>query len=1072
MKRLFTLILLGLAAMAFTIQDVRGSHFAGVDLTYTYTGTPNTYLVRLKLYRDCLGIPAPSSVTFCYSSASTGLSGTVIAPTISSQPVPSNACVTATANCPGGVGDIEEYIYEATITLPAAASDWLFHWSDCCRNGAITTLNGAAGLGIYTSALLDNIAAPTNSSPEFVNLAYTRFCVNNQFFYDQGAFDIDGDSLVFSLASAEDGGFGCPLVPSGLPYVAPYTPTNPCASSIPITINPSTGIVNFIPSAVQVAVICVLVEEYRNGVKIGSVKRDIQINIVAVCNQIIPSFINGILLNNGGALPAGCNDYSIVVPFDTTFQCASAVPSDFRLITPIGIPNPCVQATAIGCANGETDSLLLTFLNPLMHGSSYLYIKKGFDGNTLLSECGTEIPEFADTVDILINDASIWTPATDSVGCIFNDFSTVLSDSIYCFSIANDGTDLLLVDGNGVNYPIANAYGYCIPNGLKCNELLVEMASQTSGPGPYYLLLQNAGGTDGNTIANNCGRFLLGTDTLAILYVDNTIPVNLGSDLSLCDFDTIPTLNAGYTGLNYQWFNLNGPLSNDTTQFYTPTAAGTYGVVINNGPNCSGTDTIALSITPSPTDQLGADIVQCEVEPLPTFNAGNSGATYQWYVNGTIIPGATSQTYTPASAPAGVYSYTVEVNNGNTNCIGVFNVVLTTEPKFTVSTLSDQIICDGTALPLLDAGNPGAPSYEWFLNGNAIPGANSQTYQPTIGGTYSVVVGTGACAGQGSMVLSLSPTPIVTLSNLSICENDQFPTLTAGNTGASYQWFENGNAISGATSQTYIPTNAGTYSVDVTIPPGCTGSGSMILTVNPAPVVAVNDEDICSDQSATLDAGNSGASFLWSTGATTQTIEADTTGDFVVTVTVNGCNRSDTAAVRVFQYPTAPIVACTTTTGGTYKYIYTWTPVPGTSGYEVSTDGGATWSPANAPLGAESHGENNSIPEFIVRGIGSGPICRTGTNSEPAACEVVIPNIFTPNGDGQNEFFKIDNIDQYPDNTVQIFNRWGKEVYNEGGYNNASKKFEGKDLPDGVYFYIIDLKDGRDGRAGTVTISR
>lgn len=1081
MKRLFTLLLLCIAMLAMSSQEVNASHFAGVDLTYQYTGVPNQYLLRLKLYRDCSGIDAPLSVDVCYSSASTGQSGTINMPTVSSQVVPSNACVTAPAVCPGGIGDIEEYIYEATVTLPVPASDWLFSWGQCCRNAAISTLQNAAGEGIYTSALLDNITAPTNSSPSFVNLAYTRFCVNNTFFYDQGAFDIDGDSLVFSLAPAEsDNGFGCPFPFAPIPYVNPYSATNPLSSSIPVTINPNTGIVNFIPSAVQVAVICVLVEEYRNGVKIGSVKRDIQINIVGICNQIIPSFTNNVLLNNGGQLLAGCNDYSIIVPFDTTFQCASAVPSDFRLITPIGIPNPCVQATAIGCSNGQTDSLLLTFLNPLMHGSSYLYIKKGFDGNTLLSECGTQIPEFADTVNIVVNDGSIWQTATDSVGCIFNDFSTVLADSIYCFSIANDGTDLLLVDGSGTNYPIANAYGYCIPNGLKCNELLVEMASSVSGPGPYYLLLQNSGGTDGNTIANNCGRFLTGTDTLAILYVDNTIPVSLGSDLTLCDFDTIPTLDAGYSGLSYQWYNINGAIPGDTTQFYTPTLAGTYSVVVSNGPGCSGTDSVSISVIPSPTDQLGNDISQCEIDPLPTFNAGNSGATYQWYLNGTIIPGATSQTYTPTSAPAGTYNYTVEVNNGNLNCVGVFDITLTTIQQFTVDILSNQTLCDGAPLPLLDAGNPGA-TYQWLLNGSPITsGGNGQTYQTTGAGTYTVIVGSGACAGRDSMAVTVVPIPQVSLSDVSICDTDPIPALDAGISGATYQWFFNGNPINGANGQNYLPTAPGTYSVDVTVPPGCTGNDNMVLVINLTPGVSVADQDICADQSATLDAGNNGATYLWSNGSTSQTISVQNAGDYTVTVTVNGCAGIDSATVRTYNAPAAPTVNCEPG-NTTYKNIYKWNDVVGngnSSDYEISTDGGITWGAANGAgvTGALAHGveSQNQVTSFQVRSVvSSNPDgCRTSAGSE-AFCPVSVPNIFTPNADGKNDEFDIDNINLYPNNNVQIFSRWGAEVYNADGYNNENVVFKGTDLPDGVYFYIINLNaDNLKPLSGTVTINR
>jgi len=1067
MKKLFTIFAMAFFALLLTPESGKASHIAGLDITYEYLG-PNTYLVRLKYYRDCLGIPAPSSAFICWSSVSLGLSGTILATQVSSTPVPNTPCVTATPACPGGVGDIEEYIYEATIVLPQPATDWIFSYDECCRNGAITTMQPN---GMFISCLLDNITAPTNSSPTFLNLAYTRFCVGNQFFYDQGAFDIDGDSLVFSLVTAEEG-FSCPntYVPST--YVPPYSATNFIGSSIPITINSNTGVVNFIPSIVQVAVLCVLVEEYRLGVKIGSVKRDIQIKIIPSCNQIIPSFSNNVLTANGGQLPANCNDYTIIIPFDTTFQCASAVPTDLRAITPFGIPNPVVAVAPVNCSNGQSDSLLVTFLNPLTVGETFIWIKRGFDGNTLLSECGAEIAEFADTIRVLVIDNSVWSPVVDSVGCFFNDFSVTLSDSIYCFSVANDGSDLQLVDGSGTNYPIANAYGYCNPNGLKTNQLLVQMATSTSTTGPLYLILTNGGGSDGNTLANDCGRFLNSNDTLAILFVDNIIQVNLGADQNICSFDPIPVLDCGYPNLSYQWYDQSGPIAGATNQTYTPTVSGTYSVVINNGPGCAGTDTMSLVIIPAPSDNLGSDLLLCVNDPIPTFDAGNPGATFQWYLNGSAITGATAQTFTPSGLAPGTYTYSVEVNTGNVLCIGSFDVIINATAAFNVTTLSDQSICDvSSAYPLLDAGNPGAPSYQWFLNGTAITGATGQTYQTQQAGTYSVQVGVGTCAGTGNMILTVNQIPVVTLSNVTICDYDVIPTLNAGTfSNASYQWLLNGSAISGETNTSYTPTASGNYSVTVTVPPGCTGTGAMDLTINAAPILAISDQDICSDQQATLDAGVAGASYSWSNGGSAQTISTGTAGSYVVTVTVNNCSAIDTANVNVFYYPIAPVVACNPGTSP-FKFVYVWTAVAGAASYEVSEDGGVTWIPANVPTGPESHGVNVTIPDFIVRAIGNG-LCKTGAASDPTACEVVIPNIFTPNGDNKNEFFLLENIEQYPNNTVQIFNRWGKEVFNQGGYDNSSKKFDGKDLPDGVYFYIVDLGNGIKAKAGTVTINR
>jgi gliding motility-associated-like protein len=94
------------------------------------------------------------------------------------------------------------------------------------------------------------------------------------------------------------------------------------------------------------------------------------------------------------------------------------------------------------------------------------------------------------------------------------------------------------------------------------------------------------------------------------------------------------------------------------------------------------------------------------------------------------------------------------------------------------------------------------------------------------------------------------------------------------------------------------------------------------------------------------------------------------------------------------------------------------------------------------------------------------------------ACDdLVIFSGFSPNGDGINDFFKILGIEDFPNNRVLIFNRWGNEVFDVEGYDNSdAKSFKGrfgdKTLPDGTYFYVIDL-GGEDGcRSGYLQIHR
>ncbi len=90
-----------------------------------------------------------------------------------------------------------------------------------------------------------------------------------------------------------------------------------------------------------------------------------------------------------------------------------------------------------------------------------------------------------------------------------------------------------------------------------------------------------------------------------------------------------------------------------------------------------------------------------------------------------------------------------------------------------------------------------------------------------------------------------------------------------------------------------------------------------------------------------------------------------------------------------------------------------------------------------------------------------------------SACIIVIPNAFTPNGDGVNDIWDIQALQGYPQCTVNIFNRYGAMVYSSIGYPKAwDGTYGGSALPVGTYYYIIDLKNGRKKLAGPVTILR
>ena len=97
-------------------------------------------------------------------------------------------------------------------------------------------------------------------------------------------------------------------------------------------------------------------------------------------------------------------------------------------------------------------------------------------------------------------------------------------------------------------------------------------------------------------------------------------------------------------------------------------------------------------------------------------------------------------------------------------------------------------------------------------------------------------------------------------------------------------------------------------------------------------------------------------------------------------------------------------------------------------------------------------------------------------------CGLVIPKGVSPNGDGDNDEWVIQGIEQYPANSVKIYNRWGNLVYEAKGYNNGdivwsgqaegALRLSGDEVTEGSYFYVIELGEGSKPLGGYVVVKR
>ena len=285
------------------------SHIVGGELTYAYLGN-NQYKFTLHLYRDCtsstqfqttstiyfykttgytdanLGTAAsPSSVTL--NNISGGTNGTTVGPYYYSPCLtyPSGLCVS-------------EAIFTGTATLPPIAGGYTIIYQNCCRNAGITnfTVNsgggGGGGTGSTYKCILPGIGNSADSSPVFTQLPPTAICQNQPFSFPCGAVDGDGDSLAYFLYTPYDGSQTTPSGYTPLTWASTYSLSNYIGGSPALSVNPKTGVLSCYPTTAGRFVVGIRVDEYRNGVYIGSVYRDFQFNVTACSANVIAQVPN------------------------------------------------------------------------------------------------------------------------------------------------------------------------------------------------------------------------------------------------------------------------------------------------------------------------------------------------------------------------------------------------------------------------------------------------------------------------------------------------------------------------------------------------------------------------------------------------------------------------------------------------------------------------------------------------------------------------------------------------------------------------------------------------------------
>ncbi|MBD8084481.1 choice-of-anchor L domain-containing protein [Chryseobacterium caseinilyticum] len=284
-------------------------------------------------------------------------------------------------------------------------------------------------------------------------------------------------------------------------------------------------------------------------------------------------------------------------------------------------------------------------------------------------------------------------------------------------------------------------------------------------------------------------------------------------------------------------------------------------------------------------------------------NSQAAGSTYQWYLNGNPIQGATGSSYTVTAAG----TYSVAVTAPGNNCPGTAQIVVAVDPLPVVQNTSLSVCSTSNTATfnLTSAQNaistvPGL-IFTYYSNLTDAQAANNNTIAtPTAfvsgNATIYAVVNNGTCKNIANVTLNVVPTPVsqITASAPTICFGGN--VILTSNIATGNVW------STGETTQSITVTNAGTYTVTTTVA-NCTGSpASITLTKETDPNLQIAGSLLLCDTPniLTASANGTGNIYTWSTGATGSTLSVSTAGTYTVNVKTPA-NCEYTKSVTVTQ---------------------------------------------------------------------------------------------------------------------------------------------------------------------------
>jgi hypothetical protein len=1032
----------------------QGTTAVGSAASYTATTSGNYSLVVTNFY--------PLSGISCSSVPSNAI-------TVAANPIP-NTVITAsgpTTVCQGG-----------SVTLTASASNSTGALTYLWSNGATTPSITTAASGSYTVTITNVFGCSAQSTATAVNIlplpvatitpsGSTTFCAGGSVSLAASA----GTSYVWTNSSATTGTINATLPGS---YAVTVTSLNGCsATSTPITVNvlavpanaPIAG-----PSALCVGNTIALSNPVSNGVWSSSNSAVLNVNATtgsgvgtgagaatitytttgangctsaqtaavsvtgtpvatistsgatAVCiggtvtltANAAQSYLwnnnattQSITVSNGGA-------YSVIISNGPGCSSAASAPTTVT-INPLPIAAISANGSTVFCQGGSVN---LTASG----GTTYVWNNSGAGatGATLTANA-------AGSYSVTVTDANGCTATSNTVAVTVNALPTASITANGPTTFCQGGNVVLAAAGNGAiswtnnqntpaitvassgnfAYTITDANGCSstsIPTTVTVTALPVVPAisgansvcsgattlftnptsggawssSNTSIAAVDPLGSINGTGVGSATIsyqltANGCSA----TSTKVINVLANPVAtISAVGSTSFCIGSNVTLVSS--PGVTYAWSN------GATTQNVTLNTGGPITVEVTGTNGCSTTSAPqTITVNPLPVlDPIAGASVVC-AGSTGTLTNTTFGGTWSSANANVAVVNAVSGVVSGNTAGTANMTYAYTNANGCSASVSA-PVVVQALPSTATTVAGSTAFCQGGSVTLTA---PTSASYLWIPGGET-----TQSIAANASGSYAVQVSNGACSATSlATIVTVHALPAASISSASttICQGSSV-TLTAA-PATSYAW------SNGATTQSINVTSAGNYGVTVSNVYGCTNTSPLTaISVSALPasfISAAGPTTFCNGSSVVLSA-NTGNSYLWSNGATTQNITANTSGNYFVTITnTAGCSAASNEIEVITQQTftsTATAVGPTAVCDGAFVTLvaspgtsYLWSNGATTQGINAGVNGNYSVTVTDA-LGCTSTSANIPVsilpvPNAAITASGATTFCQGGS---------------------------------------------------------------------------------------------